>query len=193
VQEVKIKPAREVDIEARTHFWRIFIKLFASLAIPFCLVLGIKAGLVADAIISLVLTVIAVLFLDRISSIPGALFGNRQPIISLREQMQGTLKAVKVVKMNKDYKKALDMVNGIIEKDSGFYEARLVKAQILCEGYANIDGAKKYLNTILENTDESASVHSWALSYLEQISKPPKVQQKDSPGTQAHDRINGSV
>ncbi len=185
MQEAKIKPARDVDIEARTHFLRVFIKLFVSLAIPFCLVLGIKAGLFADAIISLVLTVIAVRFLDRISSIPGYLFGNRQPIISLREQMQGTLKAVKVVKMNKDYKKALDMVNDIIEKDPEFYEAMLVKAQILCDGYGNIDGAKKYLNRILENADESDSVHSWALSYLEQISCNEKNAANKNPVTDA--------
>lgn len=166
---MRIIPAKEKDIAARTHFLRIFIKLFVAFALPFMLIGGLWLGLVIDTAVSLVLTVIAVLFLDRLSGIPAALFGLRKPIISIREQTAGTLKAVKVLKMNKDYKKALDMVNSILEKDPDFYEAMVVKAQILSEGFENREGAKKYLKIVMENTDKTENLHSWAVSLSDQI------------------------
>lgn len=175
---MKIIPPKEKDISARTHFLSIFVKLFVAFAIPFMLIGGLQ-GLIIDAIISLILTIFAVLFLDRISSIPAALFGLRKPIISIRDQTVGTLKAAKVVKMNKDYKRALEMVDDILNKDPQFYEAMIVKAQILDEGFENREGAKKYLKIVIENTDKAENLHNWALSLNDEINADHKDGKSD--------------
>lgn len=161
---IKIIPPRETDIDAGTRFFRMFLKLTAALALPLVLIFGLLKGLVIDLVLSLALTVIGVMLLDRISQMLPALFGSREALISIRDQTTGTLKAVKVAKMNKEYKSAMEMVNEILEKDPSFYEAMFVKAQILHEGFSNTIGALKYLKTVMAHTPEDESLYSWAAS-----------------------------
>ena len=91
---------------------------------------------------------------DKISDTTKILFDATKANISISEQMHGTLKAVKVAKMNKEYSKALEIVNFILQKDPEFHEAMFVKVQILYEGFNNIDGAKKYLKNVIDNGEK---------------------------------------
>jgi len=72
--------------------------------------------------------------------------------------------------MEKDYQKAIKIVNDIIVKDPKFYEAMLIKAQILHEGFSNTDSAKKHLEIIVEKAKPGKSIHTWASSLYDELS-----------------------
>ena len=63
------------------------------------------------------------------------------------------------------------MVNIILQKDPKFHEAMLVKAQILHEGFNNVDGAKKYLKIVIDQAEQGSTIHTWAFSFYEKLCK----------------------
>ena len=71
--------------------------------------------------------------------------------------------------MKKDYQKALEIVNGILEQDPEYHYALFVKAQILHQGFNNIDGAKKYLKAIIDDKEADKTIFNWASSLYEQL------------------------
>lgn len=167
-QDIGIIPEKDIDSPNRTLFLKIFFRITGPLTLLFLVVLGIK-GLLISFVICLFAAWIVYFIVDKLSDVIKILFGARAAIITVREQMEGSLKAVKVSKMNKDYPKALEMVNSILKKDPEFYEAMLVKAQILNEGYNNAGNAKKYLKRIIDNEKKGSYVHTWASSYAENV------------------------
>ncbi len=178
-ENIGIIPEKEKDTAFRILFLKSFLKVYASLAMPLIGAMAIVlegpllniilTGLLLDMILSPVVCAFVFFAINKSADGFMAAFGQRKPLVSLREQLSGSLKAVKVAKMNKDFKKALELVNQILEQDPEFYEAMLVKAQILNEGFNNPENAKRYLAIILENTDEKESVHSWASSFNQEI------------------------
>ncbi len=154
------------DIEPLKIYGYCFIFLF-----PVFLVLGLgllgwrfSTCLIMACITCAGATVVVNIATDKLGDISKVLYGGGRQSITKREQLAGTLKVVKVIKMNKSFQEALDAVDEILEQDSEFYEAMLVKAQILIEGFNEPESAKPYLRSIMMNTSKTESLYTWASS-----------------------------
>ena len=146
-----------------TYNFAFLLPLFLVLGI-FRLNLSIFMSVLLTALTSSLSTIVINFVTDKLGNISKILYGGGRNTISKRDQLQGTLKAVKVMKMNKEFTKALDSVNNILEQDPEFYDAMLLKAQILIEGFDQPTDAKTYLRTIMMNTDKTESLYTWASS-----------------------------
>ena len=167
---IGIKSPRDIDSGFRTLFLKTFVKLFAPVGILFIFIWGLVQGVIYAGFASLIGTFITMIITDKIGDVSKLLYGGNKANISLREQMQGRLKAVRVAKMNKDFKTAIAIVNDILDKDPEFYEAMFVKAQILEQGFRRTMSAMKYIRKVLDSTTEGETLHTWASSLYDELS-----------------------
>ena len=169
VKNIGIIPPKDIDTANRSLFLKTYVRICLPISLPFILLSGFLKGFFMAAGISLFATLIIMFAAEKFSNIVKILYGGRKNIISTREQMQSVLRAARLAKMKKDYSKAIGIVNVILLQDPNFYEAMLVKAQILSEGFNNTDGAKKYLKKVITHTQPDESVHIWSSTLYKQL------------------------
>lgn len=173
-KDIGIIPEKDFDSSNRTLFLKTYFKICVPLSLIFIILFGILKGILVAIVISFFAAVIVMFIAEKISNTTKILYGATEANISVREQMEGTLKSAKVAKMNKDYPEALKIVNNILLKDPKFYDALFVKAQILHDGFNNTDGAKKNLKTVIAQTETGQTIHTWASSLYDQLCKNPR-------------------
>ena len=92
----------------------------------------------------------------------------------LSEQLSADLAKARFCKGKKQFREAILIVNEILEKHPGFPEARLLKAQIVWEGFNNKELALRNLDRAMELTQDDDPIHRWALNYYHEIKKDRK-------------------
>ena len=93
---------------------------------------------------------------------------------SLSEQLSADLARAKFSKGRKQFKEAILIVNEILEKHPNFPEARLLKAQIVWEGFDNKELALRNLDKVMELVKDDNPIHRWALNYYHEVKKGRK-------------------
>ena len=171
IKNIGIIPPKDSDSVNRTLFLKTYFKICFPISLPFIFLYGFLKGFVMAAGISLFATIIIMFVAEKFSNVAKILYGGRRSIISTREQLQSVLGTAKIAKMNKDYSRAIEIVNNILLKDPDFYEAMLVKAQILREGFNNNNSAKKYLKKVIAHTHSDESIHVWSSTLYEQLKR----------------------
>ena len=170
----KLKPLKNIDSVARSQFIKFFVWLFGPPCLLSLLFFGIK-GVVISFIFSIVVTPVLMFVLDKFSGGTSSLiYGGRHGTWSKRELLEGDLNTVKYYKMKKEYGLALKAVNNILKINPELSEARLIKAQILWEGYQNSAAAKANLKKILEikkDKDKDESIYRWASNFYDELTK----------------------
>jgi hypothetical protein len=165
--DIGLIPDKEVDTATRMLFLKTCFKLYLPFFILSFLVFGFLKGLFVAAFLNLITALIVMFLSDKISNVPKTLYTTKDANISVREQMQGTLKSVKVLKMNKQYKQAPESVNNILLKDPDFHDALFVKSQILNEDFNNQEGGKKCLKIVIDRSDTGQQFIHGYLPYLD--------------------------
>jgi len=89
--------------------------------------------------------------------------------ISPRQRLAGKLDKSRYLKTQAEFARALEIVNDVLGEDPDFPDALFLKAQILKEGFDNLDAAKGYLTKIMEISDPEESIHRWARSYYREV------------------------
>ncbi|MCK5311632.1 MAG: hypothetical protein KAJ62_05955 [Desulfobacteraceae bacterium] len=153
----------------------LFFKTYCMICIPLSflaiLLLGPLKGLLVVLSVSFVLTLFVMFIAEKFSGVAKILYGGREKIFSIREQSKSMLRTAKLARRGKDYIKAIAIVDKILQQDPRFYEAMLVKAEILHEGFIKTDSAKKYLREIMKNTLPDENIHIWASAFYEKLEK----------------------
>ena len=169
--DIGIIPKKEVDSVDRTLFLKTFFWIWSPTTILFILIYGLIKGMFVSAVISFFGSILVMFITEKIANSSKVLYGIKNANITLREQLEGTLKAAKVAKMNKKYSTAIKIVNKILLQDPDYYEALFVKAQILHEGFNNTDSAKKYLKRVISQTQSNETINNWASSFYDQLNQ----------------------
>jgi tetratricopeptide (TPR) repeat protein len=73
--------------------------------------------------------------------------------------------------MNGNYETALSIIDNVLDQVPDFNEALFVKAQILLDGFSDVNRAKKYFARILEHEPEHSHLYRWAKYSKIQIEK----------------------
>jgi hypothetical protein len=81
------------------------------------------------------------------------------------ERLAGELDKIRHCKRQKDFDRALYLVNQVIDKAPDLPEALFLKAQILWEGFGNVAAAERHLEKVIQLVDEKEPLHQWVLSY----------------------------
>lgn len=169
--KIKIKPFKDSDSWAKTHFLKTFFWLFAPLFFLSLFLFGFTIGLILSAFVALIGAIVISFIGSRLGNAFKSIYGGREAKVTSRELLECRLKAVRVAKMENDFKNAIDIANEILKRDSEFYEAMFVKAQILAEGFGNTESAKKYARKIMNNTKKGETIYNWAESLHRDLSQ----------------------
>lgn len=141
---------------------------------------GSIAGVVAAAIVSFIAFIFTRSIAGGVGSSAGSLFSGRRPIWTIREQLAATLSHARKHKNEERFEEALSIVNGILEKDQEFPEALFLKAQIMWNGFENLQTAKKYLAKIMQVTEKDDKVRNQASSLYKELIQIEKIRNIDS-------------
>jgi tetratricopeptide (TPR) repeat protein len=109
----------------------------------------------------------AVRFYHRLGEMMSAainkLYGMGQAYWAPKERLKGSVAQAKYHLRNKQYDKALEVINYVLDEAPDYPEALYVKAKILSDGFKNDIAAKKYLERIVKVVpDEDECYHRWA-------------------------------
>ena len=86
-----------------------------------------------------------------------------------RYPLNGELDAVRFLKAQKNFDKALALVNNVLAQRPDSPEAYYLKAQVLLEGFKNPWAAESYFKRAIQLADSSEPVHKWASCCLSSI------------------------
>lgn len=173
---IRLKQEKDIDSAARSRFLMI-----ASWTIPPIGILGImvgtfiyesfRLGLIIGGIAGLLASIIVYFIVEYLgSSTVNLLYGRRRPVWSDFEKYEGQLNQARRHKSQKEYPKALVLVNEILKKAPELPEALYLKAQILWEGYNKAADAKNALERILVVLpDKTETYHVWAQTLIDDI------------------------
>ena len=130
------------------YLWPYFLTLLASLVGP--LVASVLTNTVGNRSV------------DR-------LYGLNRKDITPQQRFAGELDKIRFLKREKDFERALHLVNKVLEREPDFPEALYLKAQILWEGFENRKAAESYFGKIIQLVKEDEPFHRWASGYLRAI------------------------
>ena len=169
---------QDIDSAARSRFVRVAAWVFPIISFlgffvgfnmyghpGLGLAIGVAAGVVASFLTWIIIEVMG-------SSGVNLLYGKRRPLYSEYEKYEGDLHQARHQKTQKDYHKALVLVNAILKESPDLPEALYLKAQILVEGYRKGGEAKILLERILTVLPgRGETYHRWAQSLLDEINE----------------------
>ena len=167
---------KDIDSAARSRFIRVAVWVFPIIGflgffVGFNMYGKPGAGLAIGAVVGAVASGITYFIIEMLgSSGINLLYGKRRPVWSEYEKYEGELHQARHQKTQKNYHKALVLVNGILKKAPDLPEALYLKAQILVEGYRKGDEAKILLERILTVLPgRGETYHRWARTLLDEI------------------------
>jgi tetratricopeptide (TPR) repeat protein len=94
------------------------------------------------------------------------LYGFKRDDLTTQERFVGDLDKVRFHKREKDFDRALLLVNKLLVKEPEFLEALFLKGQILWEGFENREAAKNYLEKVIQMVEEDEPLYRWASTYM---------------------------
>jgi tetratricopeptide (TPR) repeat protein len=167
---------KDIDSAARSRFIRVAVWVFPIIGflgffVGFNMYGKPGVGLAIGVIFGAVASVITFFIIEILgSSSVNILYGRRRPVWTEYEKYEGELHQARHQKTQKNYHKALVLVDAILKKAPDLPEALYLKAQILVEGYRKGDEAKSLLERILTVLPERGETyHRWAQTLLDDI------------------------
>jgi tetratricopeptide (TPR) repeat protein len=140
--------------------------------------LGAIIGLMIAAVVSAMIGSAASIITGKISGgAINAFYGLGRRTFSLREQLAGDLNVVRHHKLFNRFDEALIKIEDVLAKDPDFPEALFLKAQILWQGFEDLEAARQCLLRIIKvEPDKKALFHRWAMNLYREMSE--KAQRK---------------
>lgn len=161
---------------------RIYLGL-SVLFIPFVIILlystflgrfslgRLKSMITMYVVLAIFVVIPASVLVEKVGGTLGSFlsFQWRRTIISPRQRLAGKLDKSRYLKTQGEFTRALEVVNDVLGEDANFPDALFLKAQILREGFDNLDAAKGYLKKIMELSDPEETIHRWARNYYREV------------------------
>lgn len=167
---------KDVDSAARSRFIRVAVWVFPIVGflgfyVGFSMYGKAGTGLAIGAVAGIIASLMTWLIIEMLgSSSVNLLYGRRRPVYSEYEKYEGDLHQARHQKTQKNFPKALAIVNAILKKAPDLPEALYLKAQIMVEGYHKLDEARLLLEKIVTVLPEKGETyHRWAQTMLDDI------------------------
>jgi hypothetical protein len=177
-----ILPKGKKDKDPSSLSGRIYLGL-SALAIAFVLILlystllgrfslGQLRSMITIYIVFAIFVVIpASVLVEKLGGSLGSFLSFRwsRTAISPRQRLAGKLDKSRYLKTQAEFTRALEIVNDVLGEDPDFPDALFLKAQILREGFDNLDAAKGYLTKVMALSDPAETIHRWARNYYREV------------------------
>ena len=167
---------KDIDSAARSRFIRVTVWVFPIIGflgffVGFNMYGKPGMGLLIGAVVGAAASCFTYFIIEMLgSSSVNLLYGTRRPVYSDYEKYEGELHQARHQKTQKNYHKALVLVDAILKKAPRLPEALYLKAQIIVEGYQKKEEAKIYLEKVLAVLpDKTETYHRWAQTLLDKI------------------------
>lgn len=135
----------------------------------------LKKHLIISIICAIPLSIFYAFIIEKLGSgLTNALLAWTSKKTDLSEQLSADLARAKFSKGRKQFREATLIINEVLEKYPNFPEARLLKAQIVWEGFENKELALRNLDKVMELVPDNEPIHRWALNYYHEVKKGRK-------------------
>ncbi len=122
------------------------------------------------------LSVLYTYIVEKLGRVLGGTFsGWTSRKISPREQLSADLEKARHSKRNDRFEEALDIINGVLDRDKDFPEALYLKAQILWEGFGRSVEAKNCFRRAMLLVPPGDPLHRWSSDYIDRIVEKDKM------------------
>ena len=168
----RIRDHDKTDVFRFIRFWMLSLLACAPLILLWAF--GKITSLVLVLILVFVPPITAVMALAIVKkggSIAGSLYGGPRARWTVKEQLSGDLEKIRYSKRQGRFNEALALANDVLKHLPNDPEALFLKAQILHEGFGHDQSAKKCLEIIIKEVPTSETLHRWAASYYEGITR----------------------
>ena len=167
----RLKPLKDQDAVVGFQFLRCFFWVFFATGVLGFFIAGTRGILIA-AVLSVFASMLIIFVTDKLGGMAGAIYGGSRPTPDLRTRFSADLDRVRYQKMHKRFDEALSTVNQLLTQDPDFPDTLFLKAQILFEGFEDVEGAKKCLTKVIEVAPENQeTVHRWASTLYHQLTE----------------------
>jgi tetratricopeptide (TPR) repeat protein len=154
----------------KAGFIRAYLISISYLGILGIVMFGMK-GLAMAFAVAIPISGLTMVISDKCGDISGGLFLGPRSNWNIRDRLSGDISRARVQKMNGNYKEALSIIDNVLDQVPDFNDAIFLKAQILLDGYCDINRAKNYFKKILEHEPEGSPLYRWAEYSKNQIEK----------------------
>jgi tetratricopeptide (TPR) repeat protein len=155
-----MKPLKNIDSAHRALILKAFCAIFPLTGLLLWVWLGI-AGVLIAVILCSIIALLTVYLAGGIGGVVGKLYGGRGPIWNIQERYSADLSRTRVQKMKGNHNEALSIIETVLAEQPDFNEALLLKAQILAEGFGDIQEAKKCLTKALQSEPKYTQLFQW--------------------------------
>ena len=121
--------------------------------------------------ISLVIALVVDYLSSQLGNTSGKLFTGGAANWSLMEQLAGVLNEARLAKREERFDDAIRILDAVLGQAPEFPEALFLKAQVLVDGFNDIDQAKLCLIKAMKLTSESDEYYRWSETLYREILK----------------------
>ena len=132
----------------KVSFIRAYLISISYLGLLGFVMNGMKGLAIAFAV-AIPISGLTMVISDKCGDLSGRLFLGPKSNWSIRERISGDLSRAKVQKMNGNYDEALSIINNVLDQAPDHSDALFIKAQILMDGFSDINREKNILLELL--------------------------------------------
>jgi tetratricopeptide (TPR) repeat protein len=179
MNEIKIKQNKEIDRPILIRAIGFYLICVGALLVICIFTGGQLLTYKYFIIFSLGEILLSLLFactIEKLGSVLGGISsGWTSKKISVREQLSADLEKARHSKRSNRFEEALNIINGVLNKDGNSPDALYLKAQILWEGFGKSVESKNLFRRVMKLISSEDPLHRWASDYIDKITASDKL------------------
>ena len=179
MNEIKIKQNKEFD---RSIIIRAisFYLICVGVLLVICIFTGAKLltykHLIVFSLCAIPLSILYTCIVEKLGNALGGIFtGWTSKKISPREQFSADLEKARHSKRKNRFDEALNIINGVLDRDKDFPDALYLKAQILWEGFGSSVESKNCFRRVMLLVSPGDPLYRWSSDYIDKIMEKDKM------------------
>lgn len=177
--KIKIKQNREFDQSIIIRAICFYLICVGALLV-ICIFTGSQLltykHLFIFSLCAIPVTILFSFFVERLGHVLGGTFyGWTTKKITPREQLSADLEKARYSKRNRYFDEALDIIDGVLDKDKDFPDALYLKGQILWEGFGISVESKNCFRKVRFLVSPDDPLYRWSSDYIDKIMEKDKM------------------
>ena len=168
------KPLKDKDSRTAIYAVRIYGYMYPATAlIMFLITHNVITSLLLAIVFNIITTYIVLGITDRTAGgFSNMLYGTGRKTISDHERLESEMQQATYFKNSKNYDRAEEIVNRVLDQEPDHAEALFLKSKIVYEGFQDAGKAREILNLIFKiGPDREPTIHNWATHYYQEINR----------------------
>jgi tetratricopeptide (TPR) repeat protein len=168
------KPLKDKDSRETIYFVRVYGYMYMITSIvTIWITRNFFYGLLLAIVFNFIPTYLVLYFTERSAGgFANMLYGTGRRTITDHERLESDMQQATYFKNSKNYDKAKEIVDRVLDQEPNHAEALFLKSKILYEGFGDAKNARDVLNKIFQiGPDKVPTIHNWAAHYYQEINR----------------------